>query len=54
MAYASWPTFDPARLIEDTLEIPVQVNGKLRDRVTVSATATNAELEATAHRRREN
>jgi leucyl-tRNA synthetase len=30
------------------MEIPVQVNGKLRDVIRVSATATNAELEAAA------
>ncbi|MHB9009731.1 MAG: leucine--tRNA ligase [Limisphaerales bacterium] len=48
LPYAPWPAFDPERLVEDTLEIPVQVNGRLRDRVTVAATATNAELEAAA------
>src|SRR6185312_5310813 len=31
LSYAEWPKFDPTLLIEDTLEIPVQVNGKLRD-----------------------
>jgi leucyl-tRNA synthetase len=35
-----WPTFDPAMLIESTLEIPVQVNGKLRDKITVPADAS--------------
>jgi leucyl-tRNA synthetase len=48
LPYASWPKFDPALLIEDTLEIPVQVNGKLRDVIRVPATATPAELEAIA------
>ena len=48
LTYAPWPTFDPALLIEDTLEIPVQVNGKLRDVIKVSANATQAELEAAA------
>ncbi|HWI58524.1 MAG TPA: class I tRNA ligase family protein, partial [Bacillota bacterium] len=47
-AYAPWPKFDPALLVEDTLEIPVQVNGKLRDVIRVSATATQAELEVVA------
>ena len=32
--------------MEDTLEIPVQVNGKLRDKIVVSAKATPQELEA--------
>ena len=46
LTYAPWPAFDPALLVEDTLEIPVQVNGKLRDKIVVSAKATPQELEA--------
>jgi len=41
----SWPDVDPAAVIESTREIPVQVNGKLRDRVVVPANASNAEIE---------
>jgi leucyl-tRNA synthetase len=37
---ASWPKFDAALAKEDELEIPVQVNGKLRSRIVVSADAT--------------
>jgi leucyl-tRNA synthetase len=48
LAYACWPKFDPALLVEDTLEIPVQVNGKLRDVIKVPANADNAALEAAA------
>ncbi len=48
LAYQPWPKFDPKWLIEDMLEIPVQVNGKLRDVIRVPAGATNAELEAVA------
>jgi leucyl-tRNA synthetase len=48
LAYAPWPKFDPALLVEDTIEIPVQVNGKLRDVIRVPANAAQAELEATA------
>ena len=48
LSYAAWPKFDPALLVEDTLEIPVQVNGKLRDVIRVPAGATNAELEEAA------
>lgn len=39
IAYAEWPTFDPAKTVEDTIEIPVQVSGKLRGTVTVSRQA---------------
>jgi leucyl-tRNA synthetase len=48
LSYAEWPKFDPALLIEDTLEIPVQVNGKLRDVIKVAANADNAVLEGAA------
>ena len=48
LSYAPWPSFDPSLLVEDTLEIPVQVNGKLRDVIRVPAGATQAELEAAA------
>ncbi len=48
LTYAPWPEFDPALLVEDTLEIPVQVNGKLRGKVSVSATATEDQIKATA------
>ena len=37
---------DPAAVVEATREIPVQVNGKLRDKVVVAADATAAEIEA--------
>jgi len=48
LPYAPWPKFDPALLVEDILEIPVQVNGKLRDVIRVPANADNATLEAAA------
>ena len=48
IAYIPWPRFDPAFLIEETLEIPVQVNGKLRDRIRIPADATPAQVEQAA------
>ncbi len=48
LGYAPWPEFDPSLLVEDTLEIPVQVNGKLRDVVKVPAAISQADLEAVA------
>jgi len=44
----SWPTVDPALLTASSRELPIQVNGKLRDKLTISATATEAEIEALA------
>jgi leucyl-tRNA synthetase len=48
LAYAPWPKFDPVLLVESEIEIPVQVNGKLRDVIKISATADNAAIEAAA------
>jgi leucyl-tRNA synthetase len=48
LPYQPWPKFDPALLIESELEIPVQVNGKLRDVIKVPVNADNATLEAAA------
>ena len=43
-----WPAVDQGLLTESTRELPVQVNGKLRDRLTVSVSASEAEIEALA------
>ena len=43
---ASWPDVDPAAVAETTREVPVQVNGKLRDRIEVPIGIAAAELEA--------
>lgn len=34
---STWPTYDPASLTEDSVEIAVQVNGKMRGKISVSA-----------------
>jgi len=40
-----WPAVDAAAIVENTREVPVQVNGKLRDKVVVPADTDAAELE---------
>ena len=44
----SWPSYDERLLVEDEVEIVVQVNGKVRDRMRLSIHATEAELKAAA------
>jgi leucyl-tRNA synthetase len=44
----SWPQWDEAALALETIEMPVQVNGKLRGRIRVPAEADNAAIEAAA------
>ena len=48
LAYASWPTFDPALLVDDHVEVPVQISGKIKSRITVPADADAAFLESAA------
>jgi leucyl-tRNA synthetase len=44
----SWPQFDEAAAKEDMIEIPVQVNGKVRDRITVPADADEETIKSAA------
>jgi leucyl-tRNA synthetase len=48
LACERWPMFDPALVIDEQIEIPVQVNGKLVGRVTVSKDATQEDVRRTA------
>jgi leucyl-tRNA synthetase len=48
LAFADFPVADPAYLVDDSVEIPVQVNGKLRARVQVPANADEAATEGAA------
>ncbi len=43
-----WPTVDEAATKEDSIELPVQINGKVRDRITVPAEATEDEIKSAA------
>lgn len=45
---AAWPAADPSALAQDTLEMVVQINGKLRGKISVPAAASNQEIEALA------
>ena len=48
LAFEPFPVADPALLVEDNVEYPVQVNGKVRSRVTVPAAADRAAVESAA------
>ena len=48
LAYEPWPQYDEAKLKEKTIEVPVQILGKLRARVVVPAEIDRAALEAAA------
>ena len=39
IAYEPWPTYDPAQLVEDVVEIVVQINGKVKAKLNISVDA---------------
>jgi leucyl-tRNA synthetase len=43
-----WPQLDEEAAKEDMIELPVQINGKVRDRITISAEAGEDEIKSTA------
>jgi leucyl-tRNA synthetase len=48
ITYQPFPKADPALLTSDTVEIPVQINGKVRTRLMVAVSADQATLKAAA------
>lgn len=48
VALAGWPAVDPKLLVADSVEAVIQINGKIKERIDVSPTITDTELEALA------
>ena len=48
IAHAPWPVLDPQYILESSVEIPVQINGKVRGRITIAADAAQSEIEHAA------
>lgn len=48
IAYEPWPKFDESRIREETVEIPVQINGKLRSKIKIATDADKETLQAAA------
>jgi len=48
LAYEPWPAFDERYTREDTVELPIQINGRLRSRLVASVSSTREELESAA------
>jgi len=46
---APWPAVDPAALVQDTIELVLQVNGKVRGKLVVPASADKIAIETAAH-----
>ena len=50
IAYSTWPTYDPEKAVSDEIEIVVQVNGKIRDRIVVPRGTSADKLEEMARK----
>jgi leucyl-tRNA synthetase len=48
LAYAPWPSFDPKYVEENVIEMPVQINGRVRGRIAVAVNANSKEIEQRA------
>ncbi len=48
VTYEEWPTFDASLLVDNEVEIVVQVNGKLKDKMKISKDLTKEEMETVA------
>ena len=48
ITYEAWPTYDETKLVDDTVEMAVQINGKVSVKIVVSKDATKEELEKMA------
>lgn len=49
VSFAPWPTYDESKLVEDTVEIVVQINGKVRAKFQVDRDQSDDQLKALAH-----
>lgn len=49
IAYSTWPTYDEAKTVENTFNLPIQVNGKLRANVDVALNLPEEEMKEIAH-----
>ena len=48
LAYEPWPKFDESLLVESTVEIPIQIKGKVKSRIQVASDISKDDLEQTA------
>lgn len=48
LAYAAWPTYDEAKLVEDEVEIVLQINGKNKEKLLIASDSTKEQMEEMA------
>ena len=48
LAYSTWPTYDSNKIVDETFELVVQVNGKVRGKITVDNDVTEDQMKSLA------
>ncbi len=54
IAESSWPTYDEEKTIDDEIELPIQVNGKLKATVMIPKDSEESEIKSIVHEKIEN
>ena len=49
ITYEAWPTYDKSKLVDNEINLPVQVNGKVRATIKISVDATEEQIKEIAH-----
>jgi leucyl-tRNA synthetase len=50
ITYSTWPEYDEEKIVEDTFNLPIQVNGKLRSNIDIALNLPEEEVKEIAHR----
>lgn len=49
IAYSKWPEYDASKIVEDTVEIPVQINGKVKSTINIALDSDEETVKQLAH-----
>ena len=49
ITYEAWPTYDESKLVDETINLPIQVNGKVRATIVIPVDATEEQIKESAH-----
>ena len=50
ISYSSWPTYDEEKIVQDTFNLPIQVNGKLRSNIDIEMNLPEEKVKEIAHK----
>ena len=50
ITYESWPTFDESKTIDEEIELPIQINGKVKGTIVISLDADEQTVKDSAHK----